>query len=243
MRGRHTGGYLADQKKAEEHRDWRAEEERNTNGAYWGAIVSGVKDYQARQEARERRQQQKQAAQRFGGKSFRHPDKMVRFTWWVAVFTGCLFCTALIQAWAFIQSERAALSLIEPVIERGLVSPAPFVFFYKLRNSGRSMAIVTNIAIYIGSDEKSHAPPQAEKYAATTIGPGESSLNIFEPKLPGNAPYIFTEAQIAAIKSGTIPLKAWGTFRYEDEFTVLGPKEVEFCYVYEAPSAAQARPQ
>ena len=42
-----------------------------------------------------------------GKNTFRHPDRMIRFTWWVAVFTFCLACVGFIQVWAFIQSERA----------------------------------------------------------------------------------------------------------------------------------------
>jgi hypothetical protein len=74
-------------------------------------IVSEIDGYRNRHETNARRQKDKEATQGFGKKTFLHPDKITRFTWWVSIFTGCLFATSLIQAIAFIQSERSSIYL------------------------------------------------------------------------------------------------------------------------------------
>jgi hypothetical protein len=81
-----------------------------------------IDNYKRRQAERGRREQDIKAKRGLGKRTFRNPDRMVRFTWWVATFTFCLACVAFIQAWAFVQSERAAI-----YVQINGINPLPII--------------------------------------------------------------------------------------------------------------------
>src|ERR1041384_245575 len=102
----------------------------------------GTKEqYESRKAEYRRRNEHKQAKRGFGGRTWRHPDHIARFTFWVAAFTCCLAVVGFIQAWAFIQSERAA---IYPEITRidptPVISDRPIAIDITIINSGRAQA-------------------------------------------------------------------------------------------------------
>jgi hypothetical protein len=65
----------------------------------------------------------------------------------VAVFTGLLVFVTAIQVLAFVQSERASVTIGGFRFWRGLNANEPLVFFYDVRNTGKSTAFITDLKI------------------------------------------------------------------------------------------------
>lgn len=103
-------------------------------------MKTAKEEFWRRNAERERRKQDADARRKFGGSTFRHPDRVARFTFLVSVFTGCLFFAALVQGWAFIQSERAFVSPSAMNFTPPTQSDQSALFNVKIVNSGRSTA-------------------------------------------------------------------------------------------------------
>jgi hypothetical protein len=72
----------------------------------------GLKEnYERHKSAEKSKKDQEKALKGFGRKTLRHPDRIIRYAWWLGAFTLCLVIVGLFQVWAFIQSERAAIVL------------------------------------------------------------------------------------------------------------------------------------
>jgi hypothetical protein len=193
--------------------------------------VSKIDEYRSRHEARARLQKDKQATQGFGKKTYLHPDKITRFTWWVSIFTGCLFATSLIQALAFIQSERSSIYLsIEQIDPYPIPEDKPFSVVISAINAGRAQAFIAEAKakVWVGKSlpenpnyadvefsTRGAVPAQGRRYLQ--IGPLQPTLNW---------------AQIGDIERGALKLYVFGYARYTDDFSVFGDRTIGFCGVY-----------
>lgn len=112
----------------------------------------GLKEHYERNRSEEKRRDQDEKALRgFGKRTFRHPDRIIRFTWWVAAFTCGLVCVGFIQAWAFIQSERAALYVnIEAIIPNPVVADKTVTVAITVFNKGHAQAFITDGRAEVG---------------------------------------------------------------------------------------------
>ncbi len=193
----------------------------------------GLKEEYERHKANhDRRGEQKQALIGFGKRTFRHPDRIVRFTWWVAAFTCALAIVGFIQAWAFIQSERAFLAVVGLVMDGGPPQEGATIvrFFITIKNSGRSTASIDDGAINIrfGPLPKQVSYMPAPLIAFGPITPDNPNTGPAEFTLP----HAINRADADAIKAGTLQFSIFGFIKYSDDFTLFRDKTMGFCFYY-----------
>jgi hypothetical protein len=147
--------------------------------------------------------------------------------------TGILALIAALQFWGYIKSERALVYADNVTLPRGLGNIDPLVMQLEIKNGGKSIATIKEVAAAISHQLPALPPPyqQASRFA-------------FPPAVPGGAvkrPLTFnvsggykgeTERRL---RSGTEKLYLFGVIRYSDwaNFPVIfGFKETGFCFVY-----------
>ena len=136
-------------------------------------------------------------------------------------FTAILCVIGVFQLLAFIQSERAFLSVanMKPINQN---SVATFPLRVGIKNGGKSTATGI-LKIYIRP-----ILPETPEYkdgSETPLPPitaGDVSTVFFDLPIPAN--------DIARIKSGDLPFYIFGTIEYSDEF--YGKRTTGFCYVF-----------
>jgi hypothetical protein len=194
--------------------------------------MGAIDDYKRRHAERERRKQDKKATTGLGKKTFRNPDRIIRFTWWVAAFTFCLACVGMIQAWAFIQSERASLYVNINSIEPSPILPArPFSVRMTVVNTGRSQAFIVEqkVKIWVGLNLPEWPDLSDIKY--TVSGPvpaGGSRFLVAGPMSP-----TLTGFQIEDIGRGLLKFYIFGYVKFTDDFSFFGPHTIGFCGIYD----------
>jgi hypothetical protein len=159
---------------------------------------------------------------------------MVRWTRAVGLFTGVLALLAAIQFWAFVQSERAFLSIPGIAIDGGLPragDPSPLVIM-QIRNSGRSTAVLGRLVFNQASGAMASLL-QGREYKE-----GQSQLST-PPPIPADTTIpvrdhlqMFTQEEIDAIKAGKNRLAFFGYVAYTDEFWLFGSKTTGYCFTY-----------
>jgi hypothetical protein len=193
--------------------------------------MGGKEDYERSKASQRTREQEKKAQRGFGKRTFRHPDRMVRFTWWVATFTFCLAFTAAIQTWAFIQSERAFVSPIAMRFIPAFPQSKIASFTIEIKNSGRSTASVRHSAYTITPKlpENADIPELVELAFPPVVAGGVISSEI---KVGPLADDVIKEF------SGTEVFYIYGIIDYVDDFSVFGNKRDGWCYIYKVGSNA-----
>lgn len=167
-----------------------------------------------------------------------HHDPIVRLTGWITIFTAALTIVGSIQAWAYIQRERAAISVRQLGISTGqIVAGREFYFFVTLRNNGGLEATPT--AFFIAS--RLDQPPARKNFLPgrsvppyLTIPPNEESeQRYWLPRIDGKN-VKFTEEQAQLLNSGRLRFFIYGEVQYTDRFTIwpLQPFSTQFCYEY-----------
>jgi hypothetical protein len=157
---------------------------------------------------------------------------MVRWTSVVGVFTVVLAVVGGIQAWAFIQSERAFLNLDDLQISGGLPEYSkPLRVFLTIKNSGHSAAFVKNVALNMGFQQLPERP-EYKPMALFAIGPIPGN-SIRKSTADFGVHNEITRAHIEAIKAGTFKMFIFGFFDYTDDFSIFGQRTVGFCYTYD----------
>lgn len=157
---------------------------------------------------------------------------MARWTRVVGIFTVVLGIVGVVQAWAFIQSERAFLYFqIQGILPDPLRAEAPISVDFSVTNTGRSQAFIIDekitLAEYANLPER-RPPFLVSKYEAKGPIPAGQKASI----LMGPLARKFTKNEISAFQSGSLQLFAYGYARYTDEFSLLSSHEVGFCWVY-----------
>lgn len=186
----------------------------------------GLKENYERSRAKdERRNKDAKALIGFGKKTFRHPDRIIRFTWWVAAFTCGLVFVGFVQAWSFIQSERAFVSLATASFTAG---PPKGLIDVAIKNSGRISATVHRMAVAI-SNELPPIPdyPPLAPIALSPIVPDGTIQYHLELGPSAN-----DSALIEKIIPGAVTFYFYGMIEYEDGFSILGYRKNGFCYQY-----------
>jgi hypothetical protein len=170
------------------------------------------------------------------------PDRsMVRWTRAVGVFTAVLALVAALQFWAFVQSERAFLSVPSMAFEGGVLpqagDPSPLVML-QLRNGGRSTAVFDRLVF-----NQAYGPrqPMSQKLEYKEA---QSQLSAPSP-IPAGATIpvrdhldMFTQEDIGAIKTGKNRLALFGYISYTDAFWLFGNRATGYCFTY-SPTESQ----
>ena len=167
-------------------------------------------------------------------RTFRHPDRMVRFTWWVAAFTFCLACVGLVQAWAFIQSERSFLSISAARFDGPAVLPEnAFKVVFEIRNSGRSTAQVTDFRYGFTSVLGPKPNYGASAGASVALPPvvAQGTINATtDPKNAAGQRLVPEQGLVELMKAGNLRFSVFGYIDYEDDFTFWSPRRTGFCF-------------
>jgi hypothetical protein len=192
---------------------------------------------------RQRRESKRQTAEPERGPwwMFHQTDPVAGFTGWLVVATVLLGFIALCQVWAFIQSERAFLTIGAMSFSKGhLVANEPAVITYTIKNGGKGTAFIekfsqtTMIAV---SDPLPPTPVYRETPFPGLIGPvigggvktGRAGLGT--PN--GVSLLVFDTLDIDRLKTGKAKIYVFGYIRYTDDFSFFGRSRVTgFCYLY-----------
>jgi hypothetical protein len=125
---------------------------------------------------------------------------MIRFTWWVAAFTSCLAIVGSIQAYAFIQSERAFLVPISAHFE-GFAPSADkqLQLWLEIKNSGHSTARIENLNVSYFAD-KLPMTPEYNKDSSIAFAPiiGGGTIPAFsKSSYPNGTPFMFPQIYVS----------------------------------------------
>ncbi|MFZ0845659.1 MAG: hypothetical protein WAM62_07690 [Pseudolabrys sp.] len=148
------------------------------------------------------------------------------------VFTFAIAAFTCIQVWAFIESERAFLSVIGA--RNGpadiLTADKPVAIAMTIKNSGRSTAIVDDFNMTVTIHDPLPVVPKYEtlnELRFSAIEAGAESPGTYR------APTTLTNDEISAIKRGDAQFHMFGFVRYHDAFSILGGRVTAFCIVYD----------
>jgi hypothetical protein len=200
-------------------------------------------DYERRKADQKSRDEQKQSLKGFGRKTWRHPDKIIRFAWWLAAFTFSLAVVTLLQSLAFIQSERAVVYVnIEAIIPNPVVADKPISVAITVFNKGHSQAFITDGRAEVGFyyfdiPDK----PTFKKTAYNLSGPIPSDRGYRHWQIGPSE--VLNWAQVGEIESGRAKVAVFGYVTYVDDFTIFGPRSVGFCGTYEAQQGNDILPE
>jgi hypothetical protein len=158
---------------------------------------------------------------------------MLRWTRIVGLFTAVLAAVGSIQAWAFIQSERANLTATNFGFIGGFAANKQLVMLFSIKNSGKAAAELRNASITTKTGLPE--PLEYDKLYAIASGPivaGASEPHIYNGLNKDGTPFILNEALIKTVSAGTIKFYVYGFIDYDDDFTLFGPRRSKFCYLY-----------
>jgi hypothetical protein len=160
---------------------------------------------------------------------FSHLDKAeARFAGWVARLTLVLCVIGGLQAWSFMQSERAFVALAAINMQGGVQVGKPLTTSITFKNSGRSPA--TDVTVYFSSGVQLPETPAYSQNFRTIppiVSGGISTMN-FGTGVP------LQESDAERLKTGKLEFYAWGYVSFRDHFsTIFGPTKVGFCAVFD----------
>ena len=170
------------------------------------------------------------------------PDRsMVFWTRAVGVFTIVLAIVAVLQFLAFVQSERALLSLAGLEIVGGVPKAGdPLVHvLVRFTNSGRAAAAAGHFALGIHFEA---LPPKPEYNDLPERGsqpvPAGGGTEFYSTVTLTRA---LTQDEIDKIKLGTTRMSIFGYIKYSDPFFFFGGMTNGFCSTYVPPPAGEAK--
>jgi hypothetical protein len=147
------------------------------------------------------------------------------------VIVGVLTVGVLsLQAWAFIQSERAYLIVDRFAFDGGLTPDKQIALGYMIKNTGRSAAEITDTSVSIGA--VLHGYDRLKEVNENPIPAGGESVQLYKSLKLDGSPNILSQSDIDEIKSGKIKFYVYGFIEYRDDFSILGKRKNFFCYIY-----------
>ena len=157
---------------------------------------------------------------------------MVRWTRAVGVFTGFLVVVGAIQVLAFIESERAFLSVVDFRINGDLpkVGSRNVQVLFGVKNGGKNIAFVSyeTVSAKVGPLQANPEYGNEPQRPIPPIPPdvvANSSDNILLSAA-------LSQGEIDAMKDESRRLSIFGYITYSDTFWILGNRTNGFCYTY-----------
>ncbi len=157
--------------------------------------------------------------------------------WVVVILTAVLALTAGLQAWAFMQSQRAfvfptAANFTGPLV----ANVQPLSLYIDISNSGESAAKIEDLTAFVTH----HLAPRPQydegplriKVASPPIPAGGTLRRILHFGEP------WGEDTTSAVKGGTMRFYMYGRINYRDDYSLglgalgLGVRQSDFCFVY-----------
>lgn len=163
---------------------------------------------------------------------------MLHWTRVVGVFTAVLAVVGAIQAWSFIESERAFVSVgVTGFGQNGFAANKKLGFVLRVENGGRSPAFITAVSgrPYIGNrlpETPVYLAPNG-KNGTGAIAPGGARTVSFTETTKGTEGQLIDDYNFGIINSGASRLYVFGFVEYTDDFSIWGRRYVGFCQVYD----------
>lgn len=147
-----------------------------------------------------------------------------------------LAASLMFQAMIYTQSRRSFLTMEAIGFHEGLPTAGKrLVMGYRLRNSGRSTAVIKDMSINVRTQPKYglEGLPSYNKsaFASPPIFAGGAAYHIFEPTVDGKQ-IALTEVDAEAIREQKVALYIYGLVEYVDDYTMVGVRTTGFCFVY-----------
>ncbi|HZZ25643.1 MAG TPA: hypothetical protein VFE60_25185 [Roseiarcus sp.] len=166
---------------------------------------------------------------------------MVRWTRAVGVFTGALALVAALQFWAFVQSERALLSLVGLEVNGGAPKAGDLSVHVLVRftNSGRIAASAGHFALGLRFGDLPQRPEYNDlpTFGSQPIPAGGGTE--FYPTAPLSR--ALTQDEVDKVKSGALRMSLFGYIKYSDAFSFFGTTTIGFCSTYIPPPLGEAK--
>jgi len=172
---------------------------------------------------------------------------MIRLTAALVIFTFALVFVGGVQAWSFIESERAFLVPIEIKFgDNGFAANKRLQVIVNVQNAGRSPAFITtaNVTPLI-TDNLSQLPsynPTGTQSGGAMAANGGRALTFYEYDNPQNPGYLIDQSNFDMVNSGQATFYVFGYIEYTDEFALLGKRRIGFCSVYDPKNQSGAGP-
>jgi hypothetical protein len=153
-------------------------------------------------------------------------------------FTALLCVVGGIQTWAFVQSERAFVSIAGVEISGGaLQANIPLSFLINVKNSGRDTAFIGDSRNVVRTQPDEHLGGGLRAFLQKTIvvGPvmgGESGIIISRPVNSDGNPIILGQESIDQLNSSKHYLWLIGYISYRDDFSRFGTRTIGYCFKY-----------
>jgi len=150
----------------------------------------------------------------------------------VACLTAVIAATGFISLIAFMESQRAFLSITNIGFEGGKLVPGKRNRIeFVIRNSGPTTADISRIIIN-RVDQLPATPVYKDRsIVAVSVPAGMETRNISDLMEPDGIP--LTQDQIDAIVDGNQQVFIYGFIEYGDSVPFLGKMRTGFCYVFE----------
>jgi len=156
--------------------------------------------------------------------------RTARATGWIAAFTIVLAVSSGFQVWAFIQGQRAFLTLSNLYFDPAQVRVGePIRAVLDIKNGGRSIGIITEINLTVRLVDKLPETAVYDTGGNQTIPPieagGRASIGVKTNK-------VLNENGRAGYASGAINYFLYGYISFVDDFSIRGPKTIGFCFQF-----------
>jgi hypothetical protein len=163
----------------------------------------------------------------------------------IKFFTIILAISTCIQVWAFIQSERADLSVTSVMLDFDLLFEGNVSLHYTVQNGGKETAFVTGSATSIGlrTDTLPPEPQYTHPSVNALLGPviPQSPRFVRIGPMTDDGPIIISKEQANSINNGSLKFYVFGYVNYKDTFSFLfGNRKTGFCFYYN-PTLKDAR--
>ena len=155
------------------------------------------------------------------------------------VLTAVLAFAALVQLWGYIKGERAFVYAESVTLPQGLANIDPLVMRLEIRNGGKSVATIKEVAAAITQGPLPQRPPYVE--APKFAFPPAVSGSVVKRPLKFDVTGGYKEEKVRRLKSGAEQLYLFGLIRYWDGYSfpdIFGFRETAFCFVY-APAGSE----
>jgi hypothetical protein len=152
----------------------------------------------------------------------------------IALFSGLLALVTIFQAWAFVQSQRAFLSVAALKFLDGLAPNQKVSPVFGIRNGGRSTAVMDELNVTFKTVTPPNVFPLTPQYfEGTEIAPGpivaDGTVNV-TVDMKG---FTIDEATFRPISAGERVVYVYGFISYWDDYSLLCNRITGFCFRYD----------
>jgi len=163
--------------------------------------------------------------------------------WGVPIFTAVVAGATVVQAWAFITSERAFVTVSDVHFAKDLTPGLnPLPIFFEMKNAGKSTATVDVLKANITHGPLAAIPDYKDspQFAIAPIVPNDTSQRILDFETA------WGQETNDKVKTGSLPLFIYGVIQYRDDLNsslswFVPRRETGFCFIYKPTGGVRER--